>query len=1053
MLNYKNIKIFYNIENIYTILLLFIRLLANNSILLYAERIFKAMYRCTRCGAEQPTQAQFCGSCGHSFNTQTHQSPQSNALSYATVDSRQLYPTNQTNTPAYQTLFDAAQTTQTPFPPQPLPPQQPFDFATSFVPFSKEKDEEEEDRDEQGLLFIPPIHSNGTPMVSNTPQISGGPMVHSTPQIADVPPAPSVSPPAQQSIEVQHNLLQVKEPMHVLKPLHHSHAPHAPTHLHTHHPPLTKHKSKSSRLKKPRPLVLVGTSFLLILIVLGTLLAIFFVTPPNLALISGGGSVSYGEALHLHGNWYTPGSTVIFLLDETIPLSARGPDMPAMPYRYAQNSTLAVSSMLSRTNASDKDIVVSVSGTFDATITVDTSWKAGKHTIRALERGGTRSAVTEITVVSETADLANITPASVVLGPITEGDTKVVSTQITLGTMGTHQVTWTASWDQNTAPWLQLDHTSDSIQAPGTQDIMVSANPQKLKAGSYNVTVTFANTSDNKSLSLPISLTVRPNNATTPTFNSVNPNTLVFNTINAGSTQPISQQLTLSTAGKGKVQWQATWDNNASPWLQLDHNGDTIHAPDSQQLTVSIQPQGLVVGQYTAIVTFASKQSTKPLLLTVNVTIQAQAELSGVNPNSIVLGPATEGYAQPLTTQVTLSTSGAGSVQWQASWNQNTNPWLQVDHTSDQIQAPASETIVVGAATGTKAGVYSASILFTNPQSGKTLSLAVNFTVQSAAAPGELSSVTPTTATLGPVTEGYQKTATTQITINTSGTGTVSWNASYDKNQGSWLLLNTTNGQIQAPNSQPITLSAATGMKAGTYSVNVSITNPQSNKTLTFAVTFTVQALPAELSSVAPNPLTLTTATQGYTQPVSAQATLSTTGSGTLNWTATSDANWLSLGNMSGQIQAPSTQTVTIIATTGLQAGNYTGNITFTNAQSGKQLTLAVTFTVQPAPLLSINTNTLNMSTDCQPRRTGWICFVTLTNQSTTDSLTWTSASTNSGTTVVTVIPATNTLAAGQSQRVQISIALQQRGAFSDTVVFTGPGNSQTVTLSYTPIG
>ncbi len=1006
------------------------------------------MDTCALCGAERLAQAQFCVSCGHFFTTSARQSQPSNALSYATVDSELPHPMQQTTPPnsTYQTLFDIGHTTQTPFTPQPLPAQQPFDFATSFVPFSKEKDEDDEDK--QGLLFMPPLHHNGTPMASNTPQISGGPMLHSTPHIADVPPAPSVSPPAQQKFGVQHNLLQVKKPMHIIKPASSPYTPHVP--MHTSHSSL-KHKRVSPHHKKLRPHILIGTSFLVILIILGTLVAIFFVTPPKLAL-SGGGNVEYGESLHLHGNWYTPGSHVIFLLDETIPLMTSSPTIPASAYTYPQPNTLATSDMLFQRNASNNGVVVSMAGTFDATITVDTNWKVGKHTIRALERGGTRSAVTEITV-NEPTRLVSITPVTVALGPITEGDTQIVSTQITLGTIGTQQLTWTASWNRTTAPWLQLDRTWDQIQAPDTQDITVSANPQKLKAGSYHTTITFTTTPENKNLSLPISLLVQPNKATVPTFSSVNPHTLVFDTLQVGSTAPISQQLTLSTAGKGMVQWQAVWDKNASSWLQLDRSGDTIQAPNSQQLTVTIQPQGLVAGHYTTTVTFTSKQSSRPLLLTVDITLQSQAELSEVNPNSLVLGPGTEGYTQPITTQVTLNTSGTGNVQWQASWNKNTNPWLQLDRTSDSIQAPTSETIVVGAAIGVKAGVYSASILFTNPQSGKTLSLAVNFTVQSAAAPSELSSVAPTTATLGSVTEGYQTPPTTQVMLNTSGTGAVPWNASYDKNQGYWLLLSSTSGNIQAPNSQGITLSAAIGVKKGTYTTNVDITNPQSNKMLTLVVTFTVQPLPAELSSVDPTPLTLTAVTQGYTQPVSALATLSTTGSGTLAWTASSHAKWLSLGSMSGQIQAPNSQAVTVIASTGLQAGSYTGNIVFTNTQSGKQLTLTVTFTVQPPPILGINTNTLNLSTDCQLRRTGWICFVTLTDQSTTDSLAWSSTSTNNGTSVVTVLPTTNTIAAGQSQRVQISITVQRGGAVSDTVVFTGPGNSQTVALNYTPLG
>ncbi|GAC1585184.1 MAG: hypothetical protein NVS4B1_27050 [Ktedonobacteraceae bacterium] len=883
-------------------------------------------------------------------------------------------------------------------------------------------------------------------MVSHTPHISGGPMVQNTPHIEHVPSAPQVSPHAIQNMGVQQNVLPVKKPGSGAKLWHSARTSFKPIHVaHPH----TQQKHTPRHSKKLRPHVLIVTFFLLALIILGTLLTLVFVSPPSLT-VSGGGNAGYGASLHLHGNWYTPGNNVLLLLDETIPLSARQPEIPMAANGQANHTLFTASTLFAQGSTPGNSIVVGITGSFDATIIVGADWKVGKHTLRALEQGGKRSASTEITVYAQ-AHLTSITPATVALGPVTEGDTKTISTHITLGTMGTNSVAWTASWDHNAAPWLQLDRTSDQIQAPNTQDITISAEPQKLKSGSYNATVTFTDTTGNKNFSLPILLTVQPNKATTPTLSSISPNTLIFNTIVTGSTQPVTQTLTLSTAGKGNVQWQATWDQKASAWLQLDRSGDTIQAPDSQQVTISIQPQGLTTGQYTATMTFTSPQSAKPLTLTVNITVQGQAELIGVAPHVVSLGPVAEGYTQPATAQVTLSTSGTGNVQWQASWNQNTSPWLQLDRTSDHIQAPATETVVIGAVAGTKAGMYSTNVSFTNPQSGNTVSLAVNFTVQSATAPGEISSVTPATVTLGPVTEGYQNIATTQVTLNTNGIGMVSWNVSYDKKQGYWLSLPTSD-HIQAPSSQSITLSAATGVKAGTYTVNVSFTNPQSNKTVTLAVTFIVRALPAGWSGVNPNSLTLPTATQGYTQPVSAQATLSTTGSGTLAWSASSDANWLSLNTASGQIQAPGTQTVTVTAATGLQAGNYAGSITFADTQSGKQLTLAVTFTVQPAPLLGINSNTLTVNTDCQARRTGWICFVTLTNQSAVDSLTWSSTNTNSGTTSVIVIPATSTLSSGQSQRVQISIVLQQGGAFNDTVTFTGPGNNQTVTISYAPL-
>ena len=973
------------------------------------------MNTCTHCGAEQPPHAQFCGSCGHFFSTLTDSSPSPSILSYVTIKSNPPYPVKQTNTSnaAYETVLDAAQPSQTP-----LPEQRAFDGTLLYGQQRKEEDEDEE----HGALFL-------------------SPPVHNTPQIANVPPAPQVTPPINEHIQMQQ--MGVKQPLRQAKQLSPAHKLISPLPITPPHP--IRHRAPRHTL---RPYALIITLFLVALIILGTLLTLFFVTPPSLE-ISGSGTVSAGNALHLHGDWYTPESKVLLLLDETIPLSAYQAGTPTVSRGYTTTTLLTASSALEPGSTSGNTIVTSITGSFDATITVGADWKAGKHSIQAMEQGGTRSATTQI-AVSTPSHLDSITPSSVTLGPITEGDSKLISTHVTLGAVGTNSVSWTASWDTTAAPWLQLDSISGMLQAPNTQDITLTANPQKLKAGTYKAAVTFTDTTGNNSFLLPVSLTIQPNKATNPTLSSINPNTLVFDTVTAGSTQPLTQPLTLSTAGKGAVQWQVAWNQQANTWLQLDRTGDTIHAPDSQQVLVSILPQGLTAGQYTATMTFTSSQSDTPLIVTIQVTVQGQADLNSINPQTVSLGPVTEGYTQPATAQVTLKTSGTGNVQWRAYWDKKANPWLQLDRTSDSIEAPTSETLVVGAIAGMKVGTYSAIISFTNLQNGNSMSLSVNFTVQAATAPGEISSVTPATVTLGPVTEGYQQSPTAQVTLNTSGTGTVQWNASFDNKQGFWLSL-PASGQIQAPGTQSVTLSTVTGVKAGTYTVNVNFTNPQSNKTVMLAISFIVQAPPPTWGSVSPNPLTLATATQGYSQPVMAQATLSTTGSGTLSWTASSDANWLSVSNNSGQIQAPGTQTVTITAATGLQAGSYLGNITFTDTSSGKQLPLAVAFTVQPPPQLAINTNTLTVNTDCQARRAGWICFVTLTNSSTTDSLTWSSASTNSGTTSIVVIPTTYTLTAGQSQRVQISILIQQSGAFNDTVTFTGPGNSQTVTVRYSP--
>lgn len=105
-------------------------------------------------------------------------------------------------------------------------------------------------------------------------------------------------------------------------------------------------------------------------------------------------------------------------------------------------------------------------------------------------------------------------------------------------------------------------------------------------------------------------------------------------------------------------------------------------------------------------------------------------------------------------------------------------------------------------------------------------------------------------------------------------------------------------------------------------------------------------------------------ATQGSgTNPPAATVNLTNTGSGTLTYTTTSDASWLSVSPASGT--AP--QALQVSAALGtLAAGTYTGHVTVTAAGAqGSPATITATFTVvpaAPAPALSLSATALSFS-------------------------------------------------------------------------------------------
>jgi subtilase family protein/BACON domain-containing protein len=89
------------------------------------------------------------------------------------------------------------------------------------------------------------------------------------------------------------------------------------------------------------------------------------------------------------------------------------------------------------------------------------------------------------------------------------------------------------------------------------------------------------------------------------------------------------------------------------------------------------------------------------------------------------------------------------------------------------------------------------------------------------------------------------------------------------------------------------------------------------------------------------------TATAGGSNPANQSLSITNTGGGTLNWTASSNATWLSVSPTSGT--APSTATVSVNIT-GLAAGTYNGAITITaTGATNTPVTVPVTLTVNSA--------------------------------------------------------------------------------------------------------
>ncbi len=206
-------------------------------------------------------------------------------------------------------------------------------------------------------------------------------------------------------------------------------------------------------------------------------------------------------------------------------------------------------------------------------------------------------------------------------------------------------------------------------------------------------------------------------------------------------------------------------------------------------------------------------------------------------------------------------------------------------------------------------------------------------------------------------------------------------------------------------------------------------------------------------SAVNPGTVTFGPISQGYNQAVTQQATLSTTGTDLLNWTATWDktqAPWLQLTPQSGQIQEPGTQSIAVGALAGtLQPGTYNATITFSsNAQNEQNVTLNVALTVQTG-CVTVTPTTLNFTgtvgANDPPGQT-----VTLNNCGGRGN--W--SATSSGGAWLAVTPTSGSLNAGATQGVVVSTSIAKAGSKAGTyqgqVQFTNGTAHATVGVTFT---
>jgi Viral BACON domain len=650
------------------------------------------MHTCEFCGSLIPDYASFCGQCGRvsskAMETQTMASDfhMPDVLDMDTDTIASGSGNFQTNS-AYN--------------------QQTVISNTPTTLLSQEEEEEEERRRRAAILGmgVPLLGSlaveglpnaGNVPMVQDTPQIGGVPNVQGTPY----PPAGSMG----QGFYASPTVLAPQLPSSIpVSPLPATtttlHQPHDPQH--PHHPHTPHHNPHGCSM-----VFIIAAIMLPVLIILSFLGLGLTLFAPSLSL-SGSASVVQGGNFTLHGNHFLPGSSVTLTLDYTIPLYYSSRSLPVQSV-YTANSAMQILRMDTQQTKqlplSNNIVSAGGDGTFAVTITAKPNWSLGEHIIQASEALTHRSADLNFTIyqagttpapsttgtasptpspsvnaspsptttltptaTSTLPGLSCINPASLSLGPVSQGYNQPVSAQVTLCASGAGTVNWTATWDQNAAPWLHLDHTSGQISAPGQTLVNASALASNLAPGSYSLTLAFTSQPDNTTKSLQISFTVQGGCV------SGNPNKLSFSGV-ANVSDPTAQAVTITNCGPTGAWSASTQTNNGGSWLFTSPTAGTLNARASSNVTITASnlKAQLAAGTYTGNVTFKIGTGT----FTVHVTLTAMpAPTLSATPTTIFANrqcPLDQTGGNWLCSVSLTNSSNTLSLTWSATSSVNT---------------------------------------------------------------------------------------------------------------------------------------------------------------------------------------------------------------------------------------------------------------------------------------------------------------------------------------------------------------------------------------------
>jgi len=289
--------------------------------------------------------------------------------------------------------------------------------------------------------------------------------------------------------------------------------------------------------------------------------------------------------------------------------------------------------------------------------------------------------------------------------------------------------------------------------------------------------------------------------------------------------------------------------------------------------------------------------------------------------------------------------------------------------------------------------------------------------------------------------------AAVTLEIWNSGIGTISWTLSDD---AEWLSESPASGSSTSEHDTIAVSVDITGMSAGDYSANITITADEaSNSPRIVPISLHISSAEPQISF---NPESLTfTAVEGGSTHTTETLAIWNSGIEILNWSVSDDAEWLRENPTSGSSIGEYDRVTVSVNTAGMSAGDYSAGITITADEAGNSPRIVpVSLHIsEAAPQISFTPESLTFtaveagSTLANKTLGIWNSGIEILNWSVSDDAAWLSQNPTSG----------SSTSAHDTTSVTVSVntAGMSGGDYSANITITSPGASnspQTVPVS-----